>query len=257
MRRFPNGVPFPRFTTLLVLASLWLAGGCGNGPAPPHRFESSGELIALSGGGAGARGACITCHGLEGQGDAALVPRIAGLDQGYILRQLELYEAGQRRHPQMRWIAGRLDNDARVKVAKYYAALPWPPERAGGSANPAETASTGCAPAAATLYHSGDPSRGLRACADCHGPAGRGVGSGNPPLAGQSAAYVEEQLRAWRSGERYGDPQGAMTSISRRLHESELAPLSDYIGRLTGGPARPEPRGACPPARRPGPRSDA
>lgn len=257
MRRFPNGVPFPRFTTLFALASLWLAGGCGNGPAPPGRFESSGELIAVSGGEAGARGACITCHGLEGQGDGALVPRIAGLSSGYILRQLEFYDAGQRRHPQMHWIAGRLDNKARVKVAKYYAALPWPPERASGSAEPGATASPECAPAVAALYHAGDASRGLQACADCHGPAGGGIGAGNPPLAGQSAAYVEAQLRAWRSGERYGDPQGAMASISRRLRESELRPLSDYIGRLTGDPARPEPREACPPARRPGPRNDA
>lgn len=217
----------------------------------PERFEQTGELVAVSGGDAGAKGACVTCHGLDGGGDGAVVPRLAGLDQGYILRQLELYASGQRRHPQMEWIAGRLDDGARVRVAEYYARQRWAPGAA------ALSGAASCTPEAARLYHLGDAARGLQACAACHGEGGAGAGPGNPALAGQPADYVAHQLRAWRAGERRGDPHGAMMRISQRLHPAEIAPLSDYIGRLTGDRNRPAPREGCPPARRRDPRSDA
>ena len=239
----------PTVKACAALLALCAAGGCGNAAPAPNRFEESGEVIALSGADAGPRGACVTCHGLQGEGDGALVPRLAGLDAGYIARQLEFYAAGLRRDPQMHWIAGRLDNDARVKLATYYAALP------AGDAD--AFAGAECVPTVAELYHRGDPARGLASCASCHGGDGRGAGRGNPPLAGQPAAYLERQLRHWRAGKRYGDPLGDMGRISRRLHEGELAPLADYSAGLTDDRNRREPRATCPPERRRDPRSGA
>lgn len=240
---------FPSVKASAALLGLCAAGGCGNVAPEPNRFEQSGEIIALSGGEAGADGACVTCHGLEGEGDRALVPRLAGLDPGYIVRQLELYDAGQRSDPQMRWIAGRLDNAARMKLAEHYSELP---------AHAADDLrKLRCVPEISELYHRGDPARGLPSCASCHGDDGRGVGRGNPPLAGQPAAYLERQLRHWRAGRRYGDPLGAMRRISQHLHEEELAPLADYSAGLTDDRIRPELRAACPPARRADPRSGA
>lgn len=207
----------------------------------------------MGGGDAGVQGACVLCHGLQGQGDGELVPRLAAMDRGYFLQQLENYDNGARNHSQMSWIAGRLDNQARVKLADYYADLPPAPPVTQDVALPES-----CIPAfAATLYQQGDPERGLTACATCHGTRGEGVGTGNPPLAGQPAPYMLEQLQQWRTGRRYGDALHAMTSVSRLLAQDELAPLADYSAALPGATGYRAPPATCPPARRPDPRSGA
>lgn len=216
-------------------------------------FEATGEVIAQGGGDAGVDGACVVCHGLQGQGDGETVPRLAAMDRGYFLQQMENYDNGARNHAQMSWIAGRLDNQARVRLADYYATLPaTAPVEVSGVLPPT------CPPAfAATLYQQGDPERGLVACATCHGVRGEGVGTGNPPLAGQPAPYVEQQLRLWRTGKRYGDAMHAMTGVSRLLAEDELAPLADYSAALPGATSYPALPATCLPARHPDPRSGA
>ncbi|QQN75342.1 c-type cytochrome [Croceicoccus sp. YJ47] len=222
---------------LAVLPMVALLVACGKDMPATSAFETTGEIIALSGGDAGARGACATCHGLNGEGDGNLVPRLAGLDPGYQLRQLEYFAQGQRRHPQMVWIADQLDWPAREKVANYYAALPVP-DAAGE-----ELAAVECT--AATLYQRGDPARGLPACATCHGADGAGVGAGNPPLAHQPAPYVEAQLHQWANGERYG-ASDAMTAVSRLLTEREMAHLAVYSSGLPGASGYRAPPASCP-----------
>ncbi len=241
----------PRKSLLPVAAALAL-GACTEAEPTVDRFEATGELIALSGGDAGARGACITCHGLDGEGDGNLSPRLAGLNPGYIARQLEYFSAGQRRHPQMVWIADHLDWPSRQKVAGHYSRLPIPPvTRDGALQVPPGSDHAAC------LYHYGAPERGVEACASCHGDNGMGVGEGNPPVSAQPAPYLEAQLRHWRQGERYGDPGGAMQRISSLLREEELLPLSRYASQLSGSSANPVRREACLQTRRPDPRSGA
>jgi cytochrome c553 len=230
-------------------AAATLAAACTGTEPMQDRFEESGEIIALSGGDAGARGACVTCHGLKGEGDGDLVPRLAGLDRGYFARQMDLFALGQRRHPQMSWIAGRMDWSARQKLAMHYAGLPVPARAA------VEPAADDCA--AAVLYFGGEPQRGIEPCAACHGVGGEGVGHGYPALAGQPAPYLAAQLRAWRSGERYGDPLDVMTHVSRLLAEPELERLADYSSALPGASANPGLPAACLRERRPDPRSGA
>lgn len=238
---------------LLIITSLpiLLLGliACAENEPAQDRYEASGELIALSGADAGAAGACVSCHGLDGQGDGNLSPRLAGLDPGYFVRQLDYFANGRRRHDQMTWIADHLDWPARQKVARYYAGLPVP---AGAGSVPQEE---DCS--AAQLYQHGDQERGLKSCASCHGENGAGVGPGNPALAAQPAAYLEAQLHAWASGERYDDPGNAMLQISQRLTATEMARLAGYSSALPGANGYPEPRATCPPARHPGPGSGA
>ena len=233
----------------LSLAAGSLAAAACSGPSPvPDTFTRSGELIALSGGARGAAGACTTCHGLKGEGDGNLVPRLAGLDQGYLARQLGFYGGGERAHPQMAAIAGDLTRDQHSLVSAYYAALPEPPS------------ATICAapdPQIAVLYQRGDTRRGIASCASCHGADGRGAGLGYPPLAGQPAAYLADQLDRWRSGRRYGDAHGVMTRISQRLKPAEVRAVAAYSAGLADGPERRGSRATCPPARRVDPRSGA
>ncbi len=232
---------------LYLLAGAALAG-CGNverGSA--DRFTTSGELLAVSGGDAGAPNACITCHGVDGRGNGAGTPRLAGLDRGYMVSQLEAYSSGRRRHPEMEWIARKLSPAQHDAVSAYYAGMPYVavPGAARGTA------------AALTLYHRGDPARGLAACASCHGAQGEGVGAGNPPLGGQPSAYLSHQLEQWRQSARRNDPEGAMRRISRALSATESAALAAYASSLPGGPAHRGSPGASREARRADPRNGA
>jgi cytochrome c553 len=124
-------------------------------------------------------------------------------------------------------IAKALDYDDRQAVAAYYAGL----------AAPLWIAPSRPDTAAAELYHGGDPSRALPACAGCHGAAGEGLGAANPPLAGQPAAYLAEQLRLWRDSRRRNDPLGVMLAISRSLTPAEIAAISRYAAAPSRLPA--------------------
>ncbi len=226
---------------LASLPILFAAAACSVAEPSGGRYEQTGEIIALSGGDAGPSAACVTCHGLGGGGDGNLVPRLAGMERGYFLRQMELYTTGERRHPQMAWIADQLDWPARQKLSIYYAALPFDPAE-----SPEPVAAIQCDAEIGRLYHEGDAQRGIASCASCHGADGLGVGPGNPPLAGQPAAYLAEQMRAWREGERYGDTNFVMLRIARALDPQELAPLSAYSASLPGATSYPEFPEACP-----------
>ena len=214
----------PAFAVLLALG----AAGCTDPAIVQDPFETTGELIAFSGGAAGAEGACSTCHGTQGMGDGHLAPRIAGLDQGYALRQLEHFASGARQHPQMYSIAKALDGEAREKVTAYYAAMDW---AVAGARPQLREAADLCAGAA--IYHKGIPAQGVASCASCHGADALG-NAGNPPLAGQSAPYLAHQLDAWASGERYGNAGAAMTSISRALHPDDRQAVAAYAASLAG-----------------------
>ena len=228
----------------LLVAALALAACTAAETSSLDRFEATGELIALSGGAAGAANACITCHGIGGGGDGAGAPRLAGLDAGYLERQLIAYADGRRQHRQMAWISERLDTDARRNVSLHYAALP-----------PAATPGQASEPP--TLWLSGDAGRGLPACAACHGARGEGQGPANPPLAGQPAAYLAGQLAQWRHGRRRSDPGDVMLAISQRLTPAESRALARYAAALPARPPSPEFREASREARRAGPRNGA
>lgn len=233
-----------RRIALLFAASLAMAACTAADTTSLDRFEATGELVALSGGKAGAANACITCHGLHGGGNGAGAPRLAALDAGYLERQLIAYADGRRHHPQMSWIAQQLDPRARQRVSLYYAAMPY----RGG------TADAGGAP---KLWLAGDAQRGLVACAACHGERGEGLGPANPPLAGQPAAYLAEQLEQWRQGRRRNDPGDVMLRISQLLTPAESRALARYAAQPGGYPSSPESPEASREARRAGPRNDA
>jgi cytochrome c oxidase subunit 2 len=76
---------------------------------------------------------CASCHGANGQGNATLqAPRLAGMSDWYVLRQLESFRAGQRGNGasdspgvRMRAMATSLPDDAAVhNVVAYIATLP-------------------------------------------------------------------------------------------------------------------------------------
>lgn len=220
----------PHRKTAVLMLGVLLAAACS--PVRPARddpYTASGEVIALSGGDAGVAHACVTCHGLDGGGDGAATPRLAGLSGGYLVKQMQDYAQGLRSDEIMGPIARGMSMQDRRKVADYYSALPAPAVVDEGEVDPH----------AARLYHLGDASRGIFACADCHGAAGEGIGAGNPAVVGQPAPYLAAQLRHWRTAKRQNDPTGAMLQVSLRLTPQEIESLSVYMSGLSGSPRPP------------------
>lgn len=182
----------------------------------------SGEAIAFGAGASGAHNACFTCHGFDGEGRGA-VPRLAGLDAGYLTKQLFDYANEDRYDPVMGPIARAMSDRDKRAVSRYYATLAPPPLTSTASPH---------------LYAHGDARRGLRACADCHGAQGQGRGAGNPALAGQPAAYTVEQLRRWDRGERRNDPGNVMSPIARALTEREIEVIANYLAAIRSDQGR-------------------
>lgn len=172
-------------------------------------FTATGELVAMSGGEGGARAACFTCHGLDGAGDGAGVPRLAGLDVGYLHKQLSDYGQALRADKVMSPIAARLTDADRRAVAAHYARL---------------TTTTPSAPAEAAPA-------AYEPCAVCHGDTGQGVGEANPAIAGQPAAYTLDQLDRWRRMERRNDPQGVMSAVAAGLSAPDARAIAAWLGR--------------------------
>jgi cytochrome c553 len=77
-------------------------------------------------------------------------------------------------------------------------------------------------------------------CAGCHGKYGQGGKNGEyPRLAGQRAAYVEEQLLAFRSRKRLNIPMLPYTQ-PRELPDEDIADVAAYIATMQL-PTRPPP----------------
>lgn len=206
---------------LLALAALAACSPVSNDTGAA--FTATGEIIAMGGGEGGPANACFSCHGLDGAGDGVSVPRLAGLDVGYLQKQMSDYASDLRADPVMTPIARWLADDDQRAVAAWYAAMPAPaPGRAPGPAP--------------GLYLNGDPARGTPACASCHGADGLGVGAGNPAISGQPAAYTLDQLRRWKRAERRNDPRSVMTDAVAGLTDAELSTIAVWLEHAPTAP---------------------
>lgn len=71
-------------------------------------------------------------------------------------------------------------------------------------------------------------------CANCHGTDGRAVaGAEVPGLAGQPAAYLIEQMNAFRSGAR---PATVMHQIARGYSDAQVAQLAAFFAAQPSTP---------------------
>lgn len=186
--------------------------------------------IAASGNGRGAP-ACASCHGADGFGQAvAGFPRLAGLDAAYLQRQIESFADGTRGNATMEPVAKALDPAERQALAKYYAAMATPDL-------PQAPVDDGQRALGEQLAIRGRWERQVPGCVQCHGPRGAGVGAHFPPLAGQSATYIANQLRAWQQGTRKNDPLGLMQHVASALDDADVKAVSAWFAAQ---PARPE-----------------
>lgn len=190
---------------------------------PMPALAADPAALAIIAGGKGAAWACSSCHGLAGEG-ADAVPRLAGLSAAYITKQLNDFAAGTRVNDSMRVVALALSPEERTSLGAAYAAMAAPTvahARLGGDLKRGEQLAT-----------AGDDAKGLAGCFTCHGDQGLGVDPDFPALAGQPAAYLDQQLLFWTSGLRHNSPDTMMNDIAKALSDADRRAVSDYIAGL-------------------------
>ena len=69
-------------------------------------------------------GECMACHGEDGIAKDKDVPHLAGQNFGYLVKQMQDFQAGRRPHREMRVMSRQMSADEMREIADYYAALP-------------------------------------------------------------------------------------------------------------------------------------
>jgi cytochrome c553 len=171
---------------------------------------------------------CSACHGEGGNSQLPTNPKLAGQVPEYISKQLRDFKAGpsgaaERPNPIMGGMAAGLSDEDITGLAHYFAAQKLQPE----AAKSLTTIEQG-----QKIWRAGIASKGVPACAACHGPAGAGLPAQFPRLAGQFSDYTEAQLKAFRAGERANDPNKMMQTIALRMTDPEIKAVADYPAGL-------------------------
>ena len=159
---------------------------------------------------------CQECHGADGNGNGldGKFARLAGQYPAYIVKQLQDFRSGARKHDFMMIMARSLEEADIADIAAYYGGLP----AMRGDATQADVQSA---------------QRLFAPCAACHGPQGKGTGNAAfPVIGGQDVKYLRNQLLAWRSGERRNSPGGAMNEATKSLTDAEIDVLAHYLSGI-------------------------
>jgi cytochrome c553 len=201
-----------------ALMVLVFAGFTGN------VFAVSGDVAA----GEAQAAACGACHGQDGASPIdPSYPVLAGQNELYLLRQLEMIQSDAR---PIALMAGQLNGKSRedlANLAAYYASLP---AKVGQAQRDDDTLAL-----AERLYRGGSLEKGVAACISCHAPTGQGnAPAGFPAIGGQPATYTIAQLTEYREGRRATDEAfgGMMRGVASRLTDTEIAALADYLQGL-------------------------
>ncbi len=165
---------------------------------------------------------CMSCHGQAGNSVIDSNPKLAGQFAPYLLTSLQAFKQNKRGagSPMPGFVAAMSEQD-KVNVSAWLSQQKPVP---GNSRNSA-TLRQG-----ERIYRGGIRDRAIAACAACHGPAGQGIPTQYPAIAGQHASYIEAQLKAFRDGQRTNHP--VMPGVVAKLLDAEMKAVADYIAGL-------------------------
>ena len=172
---------------------------------------------------------CGACHGADGNSVVPNFPKLAGLGEKYLLKQMQDIRDGRRMVAAM---AGQVDNMSDQDLADIAAFY-------DGKVRTPELADADLLELGRKVYMSGIMDRKVAACSGCHSPTGKGNGPGGfPGLAGQHADYIAAQLKMFRKG--YEDPAGRtndgdskiMRTTAFELSDLEIEAVSSYAAGL-------------------------
>ncbi len=218
-----------KFLTLVaaVAGTLFaLAAGPASAAIYPAGNSAAGEAQVAS---------CAGCHGMDGNSAMGAFPKLAGLGEKYLTKQLMDIRDGKRVIVEMTGqLNGKSDQDL-ADMAAFYDSQgrqlsgSKQIELIGSSISGDEAIAFG-----ASLYRGGNVDVGIPSCTGCHAPNGAGnEPAGYPALGGQHADYIAKQLRQFRDGLRHNDGEAkVMRGVAERMSNREIDALANYIAGL-------------------------
>lgn len=207
--RSSNRFTLIRFTLIAGLLCLSVAS-----PGHAAGDAEAGKAIAAT---------CSGCHGADGKAILPEYPNLAGQHAAYLAKQLTAYRDGDRQNQLMSPMAAALSDQNILDLAAYYAGMT-PIKGVSEEAN---------LELGQNIYRGGITGTDIPACIGCHGPTGTGNPAANyPTLSGQNKAYLADQLKLFRSGDRNNDPNEVMRALAHRLSDTEIDALANYATGL-------------------------
>jgi cytochrome c553 len=153
-------------------------------------------------------GVCGGCHGLKGQSTNAQTPALAGQDAQFLVKTMKNYRSGTRPHEEMKkQLAGLKDADLE-HIAAFYAVQQPVKDQVKPSLTSQEWVSR---------------------CDRCHGPGADNPAMVAPYIEGQSSAYLEAALKAYRDGTR---PQSAMHAMGMPLTDADITAIAEHYAGM-------------------------
>ena len=171
---------------------------------------------------------CHGCHGVDGMSvDPTTFPNLAGQYAGYIFKQVQDFQLGNRHDDTMSAMAGMVTSKQDLRdIAVYFQSQKKMKGKPTGSA---------LAKKGKQIFVDGNPKTGVYGCVNCHGKNGKGKGptiSLFPVIGGQQKAYLVKQLKDLKSGKRKNDPAGMMADIAKKLSDKEIQAVAEYLSGL-------------------------
>jgi cytochrome c553 len=178
---------------------------------------------------------CGACHGNDGNSATPMFPKLAGLGEKYMVKQLRDMVAKKRNVPQMIGpLEGKSDKDLQ-DLAAYFNSQTM---QLSGAKEAKVLTNSGIKvdslALGARIYRAGNSEVGTPACSGCHSPRGLGNdAAGFPRLGGQHAKYIAAQLRNFRAGKRTNDGDSKiMRSVAEHMSDAEIKAVANYIAGL-------------------------
>ena len=176
---------------------------------------------------------CAGCHGKNGAGGKnGTYPRLAGLDEAYIAKQLRAFKARERINIAMFPYATERELPASdvLDIARLLSEIELPTRMPPPDALLSALERLRAAQAVFNVPRiDGDVERGAELyadeCADCHGEEGWGEDDA-PQLAGQHTEYLRRQVANFRSGERVNED---MDGVLDSLDDEDLQDIFAYF----------------------------
>lgn len=212
-----------------------MIGQCGNGQLRALSIHAALILglfvvapgVSKAGDGSRLYAPCVVCHAPQGWGALdGSIPSLAGQQQRYLEKQIDVFESGARIDSAMQLVAEHPHFGSHqdvVDVSRYLSALQANP-------NPVKGPGKNLIAAMETYEH---------ICAACHGFDGNGNSANRVPrIAGQQYPYLARRIRqAAQLHMNLAPPE--MAGALRGMGEGEKDALADYLARA-GNPAVPD-----------------
>lgn len=159
---------------------------------------------------------CGRCHGADGEGVIAGVPRLDIQSPAYLEAALKAFRNGTRQSGTMMAAARTLSDADIAELADRFGE---------GASVPRGEANV----AAAEIVRHGIPERDVPACDSCHGVNSR---EGYPRLDGQDSDYLLSQLELFKllGVERGGPNAHIMAEVVRELDSAQMQALAEWYG---------------------------